>query len=249
MKNKKLTYIAGTIFLLLSAILLINTATRQSSQPASAHQISFTMPKNLPTHLPIYLPIYNTTDTADPHLFAAAFGITNPEITQTPDFLELHTPSALLRFHNALDYLEYIPTSPAVKTTNTPSDYLHKFFPQLDHAAPIIISDENNLTTIFPLLLNGLPNHAHSTIINTDHSGNLLSLTHYFFNYEPIDHVEIITIHQAISLLPPHPTNIISHSLIYDFAESILQPMHLFQTKTPCGNIFEHIIPAAKFNP
>ena len=121
-----------------------------------------------------------------------------------------------------------------------------------DVRADVAAADGLYVVRLIPKL-GGADNYAFPTTVLLDGQGNLLTLETYLFAYDRLASCQTKTLKAACAELPvdfaPLGTrvDIQKASLVYTFADSIIQPAYMFEGETAGGEAFRCYIPAAVF--
>ena len=226
------------------------------------YHIGFAMPKNGLRRGTVYLPEYSEREEACMRGFAAHFGMGDVFITEQHDFFEAQDADGVLRMYKYIDYLEFENlaerhSAEAVtdcRAAEIAQSFLNKNLPGgVAALAPFDVKvsrDDSHITVKLISYLSNLPNHAFPTEVVMDFYGNMMSAKHFYFEYEALDHADVITMRAALGRLPDDvdkKIHLTGYQLIYDFEHSVLMPVYRFWGHAADGTDFEWDVSALKF--
>jgi len=265
-------FVAGTLCLILSVFLVLQSDFSPLSLSnriffentdrsyKDYYQSDLKLHKNSLRQAAVYLPMYSVTTDEDVQRFAESFGMDMDLAQHFDDYVLLANDTHLLRIYSFLDLIEYEKFSDsAPKDTpiccadakeiarNFAKDNLYMHLPfelELSRCADAI-------TVTLTESLGKIPNLAFPTTITFDTHGNIISAIHFYFEYEELARGDLSSPHFAMSKLPKlcqsgEKIRITQHKVAYVFADSILQPTHIFQGYYPDGNAFIYHVPAIR---
>ncbi|MCL2574212.1 MAG: hypothetical protein FWE34_06665 [Defluviitaleaceae bacterium] len=270
--RKGVYYGAGILCLAISAMLLLhanilplNIANNISQIKfengyKNYYHIGFPMPKNDLRQGTVYLPVYSEREREHLWDIMLPFSMDDAEITETNEYFEATAEGETLRIYRYLDLLEYenanegkisdlIEEDTAKKIAK---DFLEEI---LLHKKPYDVTAEHNgdnWIIEFAGELGGLPNRAFPTIITLDNYGNVTEASHFFFEYEALDIIDMITMRIALSQLPREDADegkvhLKGYELVYGFEDSVLVPMYRFYGGYAGGREFDEMVGALRF--
>ena len=274
MRKKYYYYTGGVLCLILSVLIILDSGILSFDAKEMAanavgykdhYQTDFPMPKNSLAVGTAWIPIYSIGVERSVSELLAAFDMPSAEIAEYDEYFEAFypnssSPSKTLRIYNTLDLIEYVNytkgfTSEEIITDDKALEIADAFLHNTSLYAPPyykeITRDGNEIKLSYAKYLESLPNFAFPTYIIMDLSGNITSVSHFYFEYEAIGNADIITVKQALALLPQCSENgkihIHNYQLVYAFEDSIVVPAYRFRGQRPCGGVFEEYVNALKF--
>jgi len=267
--RKTIYYAAGTICLVLAAALLVTTRfpvsrltnfmmQEQASNSYKDHyHIGFPIPKNSLRQGAVYLPVYFAKDEHEAKAIAATFGGNDAIATETAEYFEFHGTNWRLQVHRYIDLIIYENLSPKAFGERLCDDgilaaaqaFLESFLPHRKPQSSEIYRFDDEVVIEFTGLLSGLPNRGFPTTITLNAFGDVITATHYYFDYEILDMADIISARAALTKLPQQNDKIrlTSYYLAYDLVDSVLIPIYFFEGHTPCGTPFAYQVNAICF--
>lgn len=273
MRNKTpdfYNYAAGALLLVLAAVLIVNSGVNPGNLANRVHHETFDrsyrnfyqsdirLHRNPLRQTAVYLPMYSVTEEADLQRFLTNFEMENAEIFEYQDYFLAKCGYRLLRAFRFLDLIEY----EGVVSTTGAKIYEHEaqiiaegFAQQHLFLQPPFDTEtkyhENGFTITFIENLGKIPNRAFPTVIEVDNHGNVIHISHFYFEYEELGRGDLITPHAAMTLLPQNhqgKIRIKKYQLAFVFADSILQPVYIFSGTYPDGSPFNAQVPAIRFD-
>jgi len=275
MRKKFYYYTAGILCLILSALIILDSdilpfnakemaANAGASGYRDYYQTDFPMPKNSLAIGTAWIPIYSMGEERHISELLSAFDMPSAEIIEYDEYFEAHYPNETssrktLRIYKALDLIEYESRTKDFGKEEIDNDkaleiadaFLHN---TLLYAPPYyteITRYSKEIKLTFARHLESLPNLAFPTYVIMDLAGNITSISHFYFEYEAIGNADIITLKQALALLPKcsehGKIHIHNYQLVYAFEDSIIVPAYRFRGQMPCGGAFEEYVNALKF--
>ena len=262
--NEWIYYIAGTLCLILSAFLVlqsdfspINLSNRIYFETSKSdhRQFAGSLNKNNLRQAAVFLPAYSPTCYDAIKHFTEIFDMQNAAEEINKDYTMIATPYSTLRVYHFLNLIEYErnrPLNPQMQENISNKDaeiiasqYAEKFLLLQKPYEVSVIRQAASIEVIFQEVLGKIKNHAFPTKVTLDLHGNLLAISHFHFEYEEIARGDLMTAYAALQSLNT-PISSLQHELAYIFMQSILQPVHIFTGKYTCGTSFTHHIPAIK---
>jgi len=268
--RRSVYYGAGIFCLVASAMILLNTNILPFNLANSLTQmqydngyrdyyhIGFTMPRNGLRQGTVYLPVYSDRERGELWQVVLPFSMVDAEIIEADEYFEMITDGELLRVYRYLDLLEYesfirdrageqIDESKARKVAE---EFLEEFLPNKKPYDVVVWLDDGGWVVRFAEKLGGLPNTAFPTVITVDGYGNVVSASHYFFEYEILGVADVITVRAALAQLPREEgrrVHLNRYELVYGFEDSVLVPVYRFYGKCAGGIEFEGVVGALRW--
>ena len=263
-------YGAGILCLVASAMILLNTnilpfnIANNISQAVydsgykDYYHIGFPMPKNSLRQGTVYLPMYSAREREHLGQMLMLFSMGDIEIVETDEYFKAETDAEILRIYRYIDLLEYENAQRGAEdelidenmAQELARGFLEKFLPQeKPHDISVRISGGYWIVR-FAGQLGGLPNIAFPTEITLDIYGNIVKVSHYFFEYEALGYADVITVRSALAQLPREEgrrVHLQGYELVYKFEDSVLVPMYRFYGKCADGTAYEEFVGALKF--
>ncbi|MCL2169752.1 MAG: hypothetical protein FWB74_06995 [Defluviitaleaceae bacterium] len=231
--------------------------------------------KNSLRQAAVFLPVYSLTTDGDVARFMEAFGMEGAAVSVYPDYFRADCGGGrVLRIYRYMDLIEFemdpgtvpSPASPdraakvpkdvgqspisSVRAGEIAKEFAQShFYMNLPHDVAVTGRDGGFHVSLIELL-GKIPNLAFPTTITMDNYGNILTATHFYFEYEELARGDIMTPRAALPALPREhvgQATIESYELVYIFAQSILQPAYIFRGYYPCGTPFTHPVSAIKY--
>jgi len=264
--KKHIYYISGIICIIASVFILQNALTKSSNLTENAryeygyriqYDLDFPMPKSSLVQLAAYLPVYNTKDEQDLDYFLSLFGMKDSDILQNLEYFEIVGNNRNLKIYKNLDFIEYTYNNLSknniidhTEALNIATEFMQAYLPHfvIDNAE--LSYNDNGFEVIISKNINHIPDNAFPTNIVMDIYGNILYISHYYFEYERLGAADIISFAEALNKLPTNfgeKAVIKSHSIVYLFEDSILQPMYQFEIKTADQNVLVYNVKALRF--
>lgn len=263
-------YGVGILCLAASAIILLNTNIMPFSLSNNMsravydsgytdyYHIGFPMPKNSLRQGTVYLPVYSVREREELWKIILPFSMGNVEIVENDEYFEASADGETLRIFRYVDLLEYEDVR-RTKTgrpigENTAQELAEEFLDTfLPHKKPYDVTVKGNdggWSVRFAGQLGGLSNIAFPTEIELDIYGNIVKVSHYFFEYEALGYADMITIRAALAQLPREEGRMVylkEYELLYGLENSVLVPMYRFYGKDTHGIAFEEFVGALRF--
>lgn len=269
--RKSVYYGAGIFCLVASAIILLNTnvlpfnlsnnvsQVQIDSGYKEYYHIGFPMPKNSLRQGTVYLPVYSENERESLWRIVVPFSMGNAKIIENDEYFEVAADGEILRIYRYIDFLEYenLQEGRAGKpidgsaANEIAKEFLEELLRYKKPYDMTVQRDGDNWIVKFAGHLSGLANNAFPTEITLDAYGNVVRVSHYFFEYEALGSADIITVRAALSQLPREDgrrVHLKGYELAYAFEDSILVPVYKFYGKCADGVEFEEFVSALKFH-
>ena len=269
--RKSFYYGVGIFCLVASAMILLNTSimpfnlannlsqAKYDSAYKDYYHIGFPMPKNSLRQGTVYLPAYSENEREELWDIIVPFAMSDAEIVENDEYFEVAADGEMLRIYRYLDLLEYenlrgdratelISQDEAQKVAE---EFLEEFLPRKKPYDVMVWRGDGGWVVRFAERLGGLANIAFPTEITVDAHGNIIQVSHYFFEYEALGTADVITVRAALAQLPRiegRRVHLKGYEMAYGFEDSVLVPVYRFYGKCAGGVEFEETVPALRFN-
>ncbi|MCL2619495.1 MAG: hypothetical protein FWD97_00995 [Defluviitaleaceae bacterium] len=263
-------YTAGAVLLVLAAVLIVGSGVNPGNLANRVHHETFDrsyrnfyqsdirLHRNPLRQTAVYLPMYSVTEESDLQRFLTSFEMEHAEIFEYEDYFLAKCGHRLLRAFRFLDLIEYEGVSNPIggeiyerKARSIAEDFARqRLFLQLPFDVETK-QHEGGFTVTFIENLGKIPNRAFPTVVEVDNYGNITHVSHFYFEYEELGRGDLITPHAAMTLLPQNhegKIRIKKYELAFVFADSILQPVYIFNGTYPDGSPFQAQVSAVHFN-
>ena len=268
--RKSIYYGAGIFCLAASAMILLNTnilpfniensvaQVQIDSGYKDYYHVGFPMPKNSLRQGTVYLPVYSAREREQLWQIMVPFSMGDVEIIENDEYFEAEADGEILRIYRYIDLLEYenIQGERAGKlidenvARNTAQEFLEEFLPSKKPYDVTARRDGSDWVVRFAGQLGSMANIAFPTEITLDVYGNVVKVSHYFFEYEALGSANVITVKAALAQLPREDgrrVHLKGYELVYGFEDSVLVPMYRFYGKCAGGVNFEEFVHALRF--
>ncbi|MCL2854398.1 MAG: hypothetical protein FWE21_02115 [Defluviitaleaceae bacterium] len=265
-----INYVAGAVLLVFAAVLLVNSGINPANLANRIHhenvdrgyrnfyQLDIRLHRNPLRQAAVYLPIYSITEKEDVKGFLGRFGMGCAEIFHYEDYFLAKCGLRTLRAFHFLDLVEYTGVATEQgdpiyqrKARSIAEDFARQnLFLQSPYNLEAV-EHEKGFTITFFEDLGKIPNTAFPTVMEVDVFGNILFVSHFYFEYEELGRGDLLTPHAAMQALPQDhegKIRIKKYELVYAFENSILQPVYIFSGTYPNGSKFEAQVPAIRFD-
>jgi len=268
--RRSVYYGAGIFCLAASAMILLNTnilpfnlannvaQVQHDSGYKDYYHIGFPLPGNSLRRGTVYLPVYSAREREQLWQMILPFAMGDAEIVETDEYFETSADGETLRIYRYIDLLEYenmrgdkagglIDGGAAQEVAQ---GFLEDFLPHKKPYAVTVRRDDDGWAVRFAMQLSGLANNAFPTDIEIDKYGNVVRVSHYFFEYEALGDADVITVRAALAQLPREEgrrVHLNRYELVYGFEDSVLVPVYWFYGKCAEGVGFEESVGALRF--
>ncbi|MCL2415652.1 MAG: hypothetical protein FWD01_02460 [Defluviitaleaceae bacterium] len=263
--RKGFYYIFGGIFIFLAGLIFLNIANSSASLanrivPKENMIVDANIGNEITEQMEVFLPKYGVNDEESVYIFQSIFGMNEIPFDTFDEFFEFVDDNGALRVYRYLDFIEYFNFKEgAAKNTENEmlttaaaqglaTQMLQNYFPNFRYMDIEIKEHQNGFDIAFFPPLYDLPNLGFPTEIFLDSFGNLLSLSHYYFDYEPLGSADMIPLAEILNNHGLNFDYLVSYKLVYGFEDSILQPIYQFFGIDDYGQEFMKYIRALRFN-
>ncbi|MCL2376152.1 MAG: hypothetical protein FWC76_02030 [Defluviitaleaceae bacterium] len=268
--RKSFYYGGGALCLVMAAMLLLSTSivpvnigndvsrVKIDNRYREYYDISFVMPKNSLKQGTVWLPVYSVREREHLWQVILPFAMGDAEIVEHDEYFEAVADGETLRIYRFIDLLEYenlqgekagklIDDGAARKIAE---EFLEEFLPRKQPYDVSVGHKGDNWVVRFEGHLSSLPNAAFPTEITLDAYGNIIEVSHFFFEYEALGTADVITVKAALAQLPREhegKVDLKRFDLMYCFEDSVLVPVYRFYGEYGCGACFEECVKALRF--
>jgi len=235
----------------------ISQATYDSGYKDYYH-IGFPIPRHSLRQGTVYLPVYSENEREHLWRIIVPFSMGDVDIVENGEFFEATADGETLRIYRYIDLLEYENAHRAGSgvlideeaVQGVAKEFLQEFLHCKKPYNVTVRHDGSGWTVRFEEQLGGLTNTAFPTEITFDNYGNIVRVSHYFFDYEALGAADVITARAALAQLPREDgrrVHLSKYEIVYAFEDSVLVPMYRFYGKCADGVDFEEFVYALKF--
>ena len=205
-----------------------------------------------------YLPSYQENGIQTAEYYKKMFGI-DSDINDGEESYSFRDENGMWKIEKFISHISYqadedaefgdLPEDAAV-------DIAERFFSErglpLYYSGISVLREENCFVISFISTLAGIKNYAFPNVVSVSGAGKVQWAEYYSFAYDKISTNKIISMRRAYYELPvDFGTNIRIDlkrcSLVYYYADSIVQPAYLFEGETNNGEAFAYFVRASEY--